>query len=102
VLLQGLTLMTAGLPKDPTQMATIRFGPNYPTQAGARACAARAATSTSRPCASTGTGASSATATSRRSSSWARGDGYSIDGSAFTDAPGWTHIHLIEPATRRP
>jgi hypothetical protein len=96
VLLQGLTLMTAGLPKDPTLMATIRIGPNYPTQAGP---GVRGSGSDIHIQAVRFDGNRRVIGNRDQQAlvELGPGHGYTIDGSSFTDAPGWTHVHLIEP-----
>ncbi len=96
VLLQGLTLMTAGLPKDPTQMATIRFGPKYPMQAGP---GVRGSGSDIHIQAVRFDGNRRLIGNRDQQAlvELGPGHGYTIDGSSFTDAPGWTHVHLIEP-----
>jgi hypothetical protein len=96
VLLQGLTLMTAGLPKDPTQMATIRLGPKYPTQGGP---GVRGSGSDIHIQAVRFDGNRRVIGARDQQAlvELGPGHGYTIEGSAFTDSAGWTHLHLIEP-----
>jgi hypothetical protein len=96
VLQQGLTLMTAGLPVDPAQMATIRLGPAYPMQSGP---GVRGSGSDIRIAAVRFDGNRRAIGPRDQQALVELGPGrnYTVEGSAFTDAPGWTHLHLIEP-----
>jgi hypothetical protein len=96
VLKQGLTLMTAGLPSDPAQMATIRLGKNYPMQAGP---GVRGSGSDIHIQAVRFDGNRRLIGDRDQQAlvELGPGHGYTIEGSRFTDSAGWTHLHLIEP-----
>jgi hypothetical protein len=96
VLQQGLTLMTAGLPNDPAQMATIRLGKNYPMQAGP---GVRGSGSDIHIQAVRFDGNRRLIGVRDQQAlvELGPGHGYTIEGSHFTDSAGWTHLHLIEP-----
>jgi hypothetical protein len=98
VLRQGLTLMTAGHPKDPTLMATIRLGPDFPKASGA----VRGSGSDIRLEAVRFDGNRRVLGPTDGQAlvELGPGDGYAVEGCAFTDAGGWTHLHLIEPCDR--
>ena len=95
-LTQGLTLVTAGMPTDPAQMATIRLGPNYPMQAGP---GVRGSGSDIHIAAVRFDGNRRVIGSRDQQAlvELGPGHGYTVEGSSFTDAPGWTHLHLIEP-----
>jgi hypothetical protein len=91
----GLTLMTAGAPTDPTEMATILIGPDYPAGMGT---AVRGAGKDIHVSSVRFDG-------NRRTLGWrptqiplelGPGGGYTVDHCAFTDSPGWTHLHFLE------
>ncbi|HVZ75372.1 MAG TPA: right-handed parallel beta-helix repeat-containing protein [Polyangia bacterium] len=96
VLRQGLTLFTAGLPSDPTEMATIRLGADFPISSSG---AVRGSGSDIHLASVRFDGNRRVLGTqdSQALVEIGPGDGYSIVGCSFTDAPGWTHLHLIEP-----
>jgi hypothetical protein len=90
----GLRLLTAGLPTDPAQMATIRLAPTFPpttrtieTSGGDIQLEAVRFDGNRRKL-----GPHDAQALVELGP----GDGYVVDGCVFTDSPGWTHLHLIE------
>jgi hypothetical protein len=95
VLRQGLTLMTAGRPTDPLQMATIRLGPDFPKASGA----VRGSGSDIHVVAVRFDGNRRLLGVddSQALVELGPGNSYFVEGCAFTDAPGWTHLHLIEP-----
>jgi Right handed beta helix region len=98
VLRQGLTLMTAGKPTDPTLMATIRLGPDFPIASGAvRGSGSDIHVQAVR---FDGNRRLLGPNDSQALVEIGPGDGYVIEGCAFTDAPGWTHLHLIEPCDK--
>jgi hypothetical protein len=91
---QGLTLLTDGTPTDPAAMATIRLGDDFPEQLGV---------------AVRGSGSDITIKAVRfdgnRTKLGARdqiplelgpGNTYAVIGCAFTDSPGWTHLHFQE------
>jgi hypothetical protein len=96
VLRQGRTLLTEGRPTDPTQMATIRLGADFPIQSSG---AVRGSGSDIHLEAVRFDGNRRVLGTqdSQALVELGPGDGYTVEGCAFTDAPGWTHLHLIEP-----
>jgi hypothetical protein len=94
VLRQGLTLETAHRPTDRADMATLVLAP---------ALAAEAA-----PIVGSGSDIhltavrfdGNRRTVGRHPEALVRlgpGDHYTVEGCAFTDAPGWTHLHVIEP-----
>jgi hypothetical protein len=96
VLRQGVSLQTAGLPRDVDDMATVKLGPTFESQGGP---------------AVVGSGSDIHLAAVRfdgnRRELGARdpvglielgpGQGYRVEGCVLTDAIGWTHLHLLEP-----
>ncbi len=96
ILRQGTTLGTAGMPVSPAEMATVRVSPTFPSPSGA---AIVSSGSDIRLLAVRFDG--------NRRGLGAReplglielgpGQNYDVEGCAFTDAPGWTHLHLLEP-----
>jgi hypothetical protein len=96
VLRQGLTLLTAGRPTDPTEMATIRLGGDFPisSDGAVRGSGSDIHLQSVR---FDGNRRALGPQDSQALVEIGPGDTYSIEGCAFTDAPGWTHLHLIEP-----
>jgi hypothetical protein len=91
----GTTMLTAGSPTDPAEMATIMLGPDYPAGMGT---GVRGAGRDIHVSAVRFDG-------NRRMLGWrdtqiplelGPGGGYTVDGCAFTDSAGWTHLHLLE------
>jgi hypothetical protein len=96
VLQQGLTLMTAGLPTNPKEMATIRLGPNYPMQGGPGVRGSGSDIHI-RAVRFDGNRRVIGARDQQALVELGPGHGYTIEGSSFTDSAGWTHLHLIEP-----
>jgi hypothetical protein len=91
----GLTLMTAGAPTNPDDMATIVLGADYPV---GMATAVRGAGRDIHVSSVRFDG-------NRRALGWRSnqiplelgpGGGYTVDHCTFTDSAGWTHLHLQE------
>jgi hypothetical protein len=91
----GTTLLTAGAPTDPTEMATIVLGPDYPEGMGT---GVRGAGRDIHVSAIHFDG-------NRRALGWrpsqiplelGPGSNYTVDGCYFTESPGWTHMHFLE------
>jgi hypothetical protein len=96
VLRAGASLQTAGLPTDPAQMATVRLAATFPGQGGAGVVSA-----------GSDVHLAAVHFDGNRRELGARdpvglielgpGSGYRIEGCVLSDAPGWTHLHLLEP-----
>jgi hypothetical protein len=95
-LTQGLTLETAGAPTDPTKMATILLGDDFPAGVNV-AVASGGSDITIRAVRFDGNRKHLMARDSQIPLELGRGSGYVVDGCVFTDSPGWTHLHLLEP-----
>ena len=96
ILRQGTTLRTAGLPTDPTEMATVRVSATFPSPSGAAIVSSGSdihLTAVRFDGNRRGLGAREPLGLIELGP----GQDYDVEGCAFTDAPGWTHLHLIEP-----
>ena len=91
----GTTMLTAGAPTDPAEMATIMLGSSYPEGMGT---GVRGAGRDIHVSAVRFDG-------NRKTLGWREeqiplelgsGGNYTVDGCVFTDSPGWTHLHLLE------
>jgi hypothetical protein len=91
----GTTLLTAGTPTEPTEMATIMLGPDYPQGMGTGLRGAGRDIEVSHV----------RFDGNRRALGWrdsqiplelGPGGNYTVDGCVFTDSAGWTHLHLLE------
>jgi len=91
----GTTMLTAGTPTDPTEMATIMLGANYPAGMGT---GLRGAGRDIHISAVRFDG-------NRRTLGWrdnqiplelGPGGSYTVDGCDFIDSAGWTHVHFLE------
>jgi hypothetical protein len=91
----GTTMLTAGAPTDPMEMATIMLGPDYPEGMGT---GLRGAGRDIHVSAVRFDG-------NRRTLGWREsqiplelgpGGNYTVDGCVFTDSAGWTHLHFLE------
>jgi hypothetical protein len=92
---QGLTLLTDGMPTDPTAMATIRLGPTFPEQI---TVAVRGSGSdiTIEAVRFDGNRHDLGARDSQIPLELGPGNTYTVQGCVFTDSPGWTHLHFQE------
>jgi hypothetical protein len=98
VLPQGLTLVTAGRPTAVADQATIRLGADFPAQAG---YILRSSGSDIHLIALRIDGNRRLLGPRNGQALVELGPGsnYEVSGCHLTDAPGWTHVHLIEGCT---
>ncbi len=96
ILRQGTTLETAGLPDAPADMATVRVSPTFPSPSGA-AIVSSGSDITLRAVRFDGNRRGLGAREPLGLIELGPGQGYDVEGCAFTDAPGWTHLHLLEP-----
>jgi hypothetical protein len=96
ILRQGTTLETAGLPHAPADMATVRVSPAFPSQTGA-AIVSSGSDITLRAVRFDGNRRALGAREGLGLIELGPGQSYDVEGCAFTDAPGWTHLHLLEP-----
>jgi hypothetical protein len=92
---QGRTLLTDGLPTDPTQMATIRLGPMFPAQITV-AVRGSGSNITIEAVRFDGNRRVLGSRDSQIPLELGSGDTYIVQGCSFTDSPGWTHLHFQE------
>jgi hypothetical protein len=95
---QGLTLETVDEPTDAADMATILLGPNFPVGVGV-AVSSGGSDITIRAVRFDGNRRTLGARDGQIPVELGRGMGYVVDGCAFTDSPGWTHLHLLEPCS---
>jgi hypothetical protein len=93
---QGLVLETVDEPTNATDMATILLGPNFPAGVGV-AVSSGGSDIQIRAVRFDGNRRTLGARDGQIPVELGRGSGYVVDGCRFTDSPGWTHLHLIEP-----
>jgi hypothetical protein len=96
ILRQGTALETAGLPINPAEMATIRISPTFPSPSGA-AIVSSGSDIRLRAVRFDGNRRGLGAREPLGLIELGPGQNYDVAGCAFTDAPGWTHLHLLEP-----
>jgi hypothetical protein len=91
----GTTMLTAGAPTDPSMMATIIMGADYPDGMGT---AVRGAGRDIHVQAVRfdGNRRQLGPRDSQIPLELGPGGNYTVDGCVFTDSPGWTHLHFLE------
>jgi hypothetical protein len=93
---QGLMLETVDEPTDVADMATILLGPNFPVGVGV-AVSSGGSDIQIRAVRFDGNRRTLGARDGQIPLELGSGKGYVVDGCRFTDSPGWTHLHLIEP-----
>jgi hypothetical protein len=96
ILRQGTTLETAGAPSAAADMATVRLSPAFPSQSGA-AIVSSGSDITLRAVRFDGNRRGLGAREGLGLIELGPGQNYDVEGCAFTDTPGWTHLHLLEP-----
>ncbi len=92
---QGLTLLTDELPTDPAAMATIRLGKTFPEQISV-AIRGSGSNITIKAVRFDGNRHDLGARDGQIPLELGPGNTYTVQGCAFTDSPGWTHLHLQE------
>jgi hypothetical protein len=92
---QGLTLLTDGTPTDPTAMATILLGPTFPAQISV-AVRGSGSDITIEAVRFDGNRRVLGPRDGQIPIELGPGNTYAVQGCAFTDSPGWTHLHFQE------
>jgi hypothetical protein len=96
VLRPGLTLRTAGDPTARAEMATVMIGPTFPATARGAVVGSGGAV-TLKAVRFDGNRRTIGSRAAFVLVTLGHGNGYHVEGCAFVDAPGWTHLHLLEP-----
>jgi hypothetical protein len=96
ILRQGTTLQTAGVPGTGDDMATVRIAPGFASASGA-AIVSSGSDITLRAVRFDGNRRALGAREPLGLIELGPGQNYDVQNCAFTDAPGWTHLHLLEP-----
>ncbi len=98
VLRQGVSLETTGRPSDPREMATVRLGADFPAQSTA-AVVSSGSDIHLNAVRFDGNGDALGPRSHLAVVELGPGEGYDVEGCAFTASSGWTHLHLLEPCS---